>query len=166
MFVTHDQEEATVMSDRIVVMNAGRIEQIGRPQEVYHAPKTRFVAGFFGENNLVDGNVRSDKAVATPIGVLRVESPLAPGAAVTAAIRPETIRLNGVRRPGDLVFQADVRDVVFLGPSTQVLLRPDGLAGGTITARIAGDQPVKIGTTVGISVSPEDIAIVPRDAAL
>ena len=58
IFVTHDQNEALTMSDRLVVMNAGRIEQLGAPREVYERPRTRFVAGFIGTSNLISGTVR------------------------------------------------------------------------------------------------------------
>jgi ABC-type Fe3+/spermidine/putrescine transport system ATPase subunit len=153
------------MSDRIVVMNAGRIEQIGRPEDVYRAPGTRFVAGFFGENNLIDGEIRSDGAVTTPIGVLPLAPALPPNTPVTAAIRPEAIRLNGAVSPGDFVIRAKVDDVVFLGPSRQVLLRPDGLAGGPLTARTAGNEVFEVGASIDIRISPQDIAVVPRDAA-
>ena len=57
VFVTHDQDEAITMSDRIVVMSQGRIEQVGTPKDLYYRPRTRFVAGFFGDNNLIEGVV-------------------------------------------------------------------------------------------------------------
>ena len=89
------------MSDRISVMNEGRIEQIGRPDEIYYRPATRFVATFFGDNNLVPGSKR-EGAVMTAFGPLRCADPrldaLADGAPVTLAVRPEALRLE--RAPG------------------------------------------------------------------
>ena len=66
IFVTHDQNEALTMSDRLVVMNAGRIEQLGSPREVYERPRTRFVAGFIGTSNLITGTVRAMDGTAPP----------------------------------------------------------------------------------------------------
>jgi spermidine/putrescine transport system ATP-binding protein len=71
VFVTHDQEEAITMSDRIVIMNKGKIEQLGRPRELYYRPATEFVASFFGDNNVFDGTVESQKK-----GTLRLHTPL------------------------------------------------------------------------------------------
>ena len=71
VFVTHDQDEAIAMSDRIVVMNQGRIEQQGSPKDLYYRPQTRFVAGFFGDNNLIEGSVASNgSAIDTALGTL------------------------------------------------------------------------------------------------
>ncbi|MGN6572867.1 MAG: ABC transporter ATP-binding protein [Pseudolabrys sp.] len=95
IYVTHDQTEAMTMSDRIAVFNAGRIEQLDVPLKLYHEPATAFVAGFVGDNNLLDGIVAEDGFIAVPgIGlVAAAERPAAPlGTAVTVAIRPESIR--------------------------------------------------------------------------
>jgi putative spermidine/putrescine transport system ATP-binding protein len=110
VFVTHDQEEALAMSDRIAVMNAGRLEQAGTPAEIYDRPLTRFVAEFIGEINLIDGVLRDGRftlpdgrAVPTPAG--------APGPA-TLALRPERARL--VAR-GEGALDGTVADASFLG---------------------------------------------------
>ena len=71
VFVTHDQDEAITMSDRIVVMSQGRIEQVGTPKDLYYRPQTRFVAGFFGDNNLIEGVVSaSGDRIETKLGTL------------------------------------------------------------------------------------------------
>jgi spermidine/putrescine transport system ATP-binding protein len=129
LLVTHDQEEALSLSDRIAVMNRGVIEQIGEPEEVYLRPRTRFVAGFLGEVNWVDG-----------IG-----------------IRPEATRVcpssesdgNASGRP------AVITSLLFLGDRIQVHTR---LASGeTVVAQVPrGQQPFQIGDAVGISWRPED----------
>lgn len=122
VFITHDQQEAIAMSDRIVVMRDGRIEQIGEPEELYAFPASRFVAGFFGENNLIDGVVRAvDGArcqVETPIGLFWgvARRPVAKiGTAVHLAIRPEALTLDA--KEGQKFV---VRDVQFAGPTTLI----------------------------------------------
>jgi len=101
LYVTHDQKEALSVADRLAVMRAGRIEQIGTPAEVYGRPANRFVAAFIGEGNFIEGRVVADAGrwlhVQTPLGRLHAEPPaaaLAPGAAVTLCIRPEAIRFD------------------------------------------------------------------------
>ncbi|GAB1364200.1 ABC transporter ATP-binding protein [Rhodobacter sp.] len=94
IFVTHDQEEALSMSDRIVVMRAGGAEQIGTPQEVYDRPATTFVADFLGKANMLPGTVTADGAVALAAGqTVRVTSDraLSPGEAVTVVVRPQVL---------------------------------------------------------------------------
>ncbi|MGI9493860.1 MAG: ABC transporter ATP-binding protein, partial [Geminicoccaceae bacterium] len=106
-FVTHDQDEALTMSDRIVVMNEGRVEQSGTPEELYHHPASRFVAEFIGETNLFSGPVRSiedDHVVIDWLGAtLHAYSgsrrPTV-GQTVTAALRPERIKLHA-EQPSD-----------------------------------------------------------------
>ena len=95
VFVTHDQDEALTMSDRIAVFNHGRIEQIDVPLKLYHEPATAFVAGFVGDNNVVDGVVSDEGFIAVPgLGLVAGAEPprAAPGTAVKVAIRPESIR--------------------------------------------------------------------------
>ena len=109
IFVTHDQDEALTMSDRLAVFNAGRIEQVGSPAEVYESPRTRFVAGFVGTSNVVSG------AAAEAIA----------GTRATFTVRPEKIRLDG---PGATVGEAEcavegtVREVVYLGVNTRYIV--------------------------------------------
>ena len=96
VFVTHDQDEAITMSDRIVVMSEGRVEQTGTPKDLYFKPKTRFVAGFFGDNNLIPGTMADPTHVETSLGKLPVatHAGLDKGAKVLVAIRPESLRLG------------------------------------------------------------------------
>jgi putative spermidine/putrescine transport system ATP-binding protein len=130
VFVTHDQEEALAMSDRIAVMNAGRIEQIGTPEDIYDRPRTRFVADFIGEINLIDR----------------------PGAR-TLALRPEKIALGG---PGAML-DGTIASLSFLGGQTlyRVAL-PDGRQ-MLVKETNAGERPVRgVGDAVGLSWSPAD----------
>jgi len=119
VFVTHDQEEALTMSDRIVVFNHGRIEQVGEPAEVYERPATPFVAGFVGTSNLLRGD--ATRSVLGTEGVV--------------SVRPEKIRVAAEdTRPGEGEDGAagTVRDVVYVGPATRFLVDLD--AGGSLVA--------------------------------
>ncbi|MCM2580087.1 ABC transporter ATP-binding protein [Streptomyces meridianus] len=123
VFVTHDQEEALTMSDRIAVFNRGRIEQVGTPAEVYEHPATPFVAGFVGTSNLLTGE-SAEKVVGSP---------------GTYSIRPEKIRLAQAPADADAGVGSDhstavgtVADVVYLGDSTRFLVDLD--TGGRLTA--------------------------------
>jgi putative spermidine/putrescine transport system ATP-binding protein len=118
IYVTHDQEEALTMSDRLAVFNHGRIEQVGSPAEVYERPATEFVAGFVGVSNLVTG----------PLAVALA------GVPGTFSVRPEKIRLAepGSAAPaGTCQAEGRIRDVVYLGMHTRYLVELD--AGGELT---------------------------------
>jgi putative spermidine/putrescine transport system ATP-binding protein len=113
IFVTHDQEEALTMSDRIALFNNGKIEQIGSPAEIYEHPKSAFVAGFVGTSNLVGGEVAK-----------RIT-----GMDVTFSVRPEKIHLGSANeKPPAESYSSDgtVRDVVYLGLYTRYLVELDG----------------------------------------
>ncbi len=118
IYVTHDQEEALAMSDRLAVFNHGRVEQVGSPAEVYERPSTGFVAGFVGVSNLVSGETA--RAIT--------------GSAATFTVRPEKIRLQPPEEetpPGMCSACGQVRDVVYLGMHTRYLVALD--AGGELT---------------------------------
>ena len=125
LFVTHDQGEALAMSDRVVVMNHARIEQIGTPHEIYDKPRNRHVAEFIGTTNLLELARNGDGTWALPqIGVDRfalAESVSAPEPTLLS-IRPERLRRDAVHR-ADLSFDAQVVDVTFLGDVTEYTLR-------------------------------------------
>jgi putative spermidine/putrescine transport system ATP-binding protein len=123
IYVTHDQQEALVMSDRVAVMNEGRIEQIGSPTELYDAPATRFVASFIGESNFLEGRVLESTggicAVnVTGVGIIRAPAHdgLKSGTAVTATVRPEKIVFadEGADRTTNHLAGI-VQDVIFVG---------------------------------------------------
>jgi spermidine/putrescine transport system ATP-binding protein len=129
VFVTHDQNEALTMSDRLVVMNAGRIEQLGAPREVYERPRTRFVAGFIGTSNLMTGVVRrldgTTAVLESAAGEsLVVSDAVGAGATVGApldlTVRPEKIVISAQDpTPGWCALRGRVNEVVYLGTSTQ-----------------------------------------------
>ena len=122
VFVTHDQEEALVMSDRIAVMRAGRVEQVGLPDEVYERPKNRFVADFLGRSNFLPARPHPLGAE-TPLGPLRLKSPLEREALLV--IRPEKIRLypKEATPPRENLVVAQVEEIVYTGAENQYYLR-------------------------------------------
>lgn len=133
VFVTHDQNEALTMSDRLVVMNDGHIEQLGTPREVYERPQTRFVAGFIGTSNLImrkvaalDGDAAvlecgSGEAIVVPDA--RVAG-AAVGAELEITVRPEKVSLGqDPPQPGWCGLHATVAEIVYLGTSTQYAVR-------------------------------------------
>jgi putative spermidine/putrescine transport system ATP-binding protein/spermidine/putrescine transport system ATP-binding protein len=131
VFVTHDQEEALTLSDRVAVMHGGRIEQMGTPRELYERPATDFVANFLGATNLFAGRVAAHAGgdALVEIGPARLPlggaQALAVGEAVRVAVRPEKIRLLSAGAAGGL--PARVRHVVYLGATTHLYLDgPDG----------------------------------------
>jgi spermidine/putrescine transport system ATP-binding protein len=133
ILVTHDQEEALAMSDRVAVMNAGRIEQMGTGEDVYHRPRSAFVAEFLGESNLVEASVVSDGgdavALRSPEGwILNVRRPtaraIAVGAAQTVSIRPEKLGVSREAPPANGV-RARVLEKTFLGSAVRIVLETD-----------------------------------------
>jgi spermidine/putrescine transport system ATP-binding protein len=131
VYVTHDQEEALTMSDRIAVMHEGRVLQVGSPAEVYERPSNRFVADFIGESNFLSGTVREQREqLATVLvdGVLPVivqtDGALVQGQDVTVAVRPERIRLLARPVPEEPnSFPAKVDQVVYVGTDTRFRVR-------------------------------------------
>ncbi len=139
LYVTHDQDEALTMSDRIAVFNAGRVEQIGTPLDLYERPATRFVAGFIGETNFFPGKVVGAEAGGGPCRVdvsgalLGATLPGAaapgasvPGASVTVAVRPERIRLHAASE-GMAGLPGTLLDSIYLGNARRLVV---GLADG------------------------------------
>ena len=157
IYVTHDQVEAMTMADKIVVLNAGRIEQVGSPLELYHHPANLFVAGFIGSprmNLLLVRATGPDPAgvrVALPGGgevVVPVDGARAAlGAAVTLGIRPEALK------PGtDGALAGEVTHVERLGGLTLAHVTVAG--GTTVVAQIEGSAPVRTGETIRLTIDP------------
>jgi ABC-type sugar transport system ATPase subunit len=155
IYVTHDQVEAMTLADRIVVLRAGRIEQVGTPLELYNSPANRFVAGFIGSPhmNFLEGMIEStgsSKAVVTLNGGHRVEIPIgadvATGARVTLGIRPQHISI-GSNSPG---IPAEIRLVEALGSET--VLHTD-VAGQKVLVVAPGQHDLTTGTSIHLSLS-------------
>lgn len=167
--VTHDQEEALVMSDRIAVMRAGRIEQLGDAELLYEHPRTRFVGQFLGSVNLLDAKVRSRERdqvwVETPLGSLRVETrnqPADPLAreAFTLAIRPEKVSLSPAGASGENLIRAVVTQLIYIGSETHYHLRAESLevSAKVMNAR-SGSQGFDIGQEVSIHLPPGGLIV-------
>jgi spermidine/putrescine transport system ATP-binding protein len=165
VYVTHDQEEALAMSDRIAVMNSGRVEQIGSPREIYDRPQTAFVADFIGSLNAFD--VRIDELVGEH-AVMRLgdgERVVAglgrgrrPGETVRVAVRPERVRIaapGAAAQDGGSRVDGTVAEVVFLGMYTQ--FHVDTRVGRLVSHRLADelDTSYEAGSTVTLSWDPE-----------
>jgi spermidine/putrescine transport system ATP-binding protein len=141
IYVTHDQEEAMTMSDRIAVMNRGRYEQLGDPESLYERPTTRFVAGFLGVSNLLPGTVAGGADSYSLIKLaddsqVRMPRTGAPdGTVVEAGVRPEKIRLHDAReegQPGHNTLLGTIRDASYLGVSTSYIVEIRGGARLTV----------------------------------
>jgi putative spermidine/putrescine transport system ATP-binding protein len=157
LYVTHDQEEALTMSDRIAVFNNGRIEQIGTPEELYENPATRFVAGFIGETNFLHGTVQNvvDEICHADVMGMSIQAiasaSFAPGDNVVIAVRPERISLS----TSGAGLRAALSDVIYIGNGRKYVLRlPNGQECTVL-------RPV--GTAVPGVSSPGDQAVVSWD---
>lgn len=147
IFVTHDQEEALTMSDRIAVMQSGKILQVGGPREIYNNPVNRFVADFIGETNFISGRIdggsvrlSSGDVVSAPTDGLQGD--------VTVAVRPEQVRIGPIGETGSLA--ATIGDTVYFGTDTHCHLH---LSDGTeIVARLQSPPSGNAGLTRGASV--------------
>ncbi|MDD4263880.1 MAG: ABC transporter ATP-binding protein [Firmicutes bacterium] len=156
VFVTHDQEEALSMSDTVVVMKDGEIQQIGTPEKIYNEPANAFVAGFIGESNIIDGIMRADCLVEFG-GILFdcVDAGFDQDEPVDVVIRPEDLVLIPVDRAK---LTGTVRSVTFLGVHYEMFVdAPDGTAWLVHSTLM---EPV--GTKVGLELAPSDIHIMKK----
>jgi spermidine/putrescine transport system ATP-binding protein len=164
IYVTHDQEEALVMSDRIAVMQLGKIEQMGEAESLYEHPRTRYVSNFLGSCNLFDATVRqrngTSAVVGTPAGELRVVFEANPPAATkndkfTLAIRPEKVSLlPATEATGENRLRVKVEQLLYIGSETHYVLRAGEQ---TMTAEAMN---VKVGSQ-GFDIGQEAIAFLP-----
>jgi spermidine/putrescine transport system ATP-binding protein len=162
VYVTHDQEEALAVSDRIAVMNDGVIVQCGAPEEVYERPERPFVAGFIGISNLLEAEVVDGGAVRLSTGAVcaaPVPDGVPPGTAVHLSVRPEKIALDELLEDGMVALDATVVERVYLGTTTQVIvelapgLRLVALEQNTYRAR--SDDRWELGSRVRLGWRPE-----------
>ena len=164
VFVTHDQEEALSISDRIVVMNAGRADQIGTPFEIYNTPATRFVASFVGTLNLIEGKVvdpDSNRIMIGDQGVTLKQSVTAykPGDTVSLALRPEAGSLAESAK-GDTALTGEVSSAHFLG---SVIRTRMNVAGNTISFDMfnsPGMMPPSVGEKVTLRFASADLLVI------
>jgi iron(III) transport system ATP-binding protein len=147
IMVTHDQEEALAIADRIVVMSQGSIEQIGTPRELYETPATAFVAGFVGLMNIFPVTHRSDGALEFAGDVLSKGGASAAQARLVA-IRPEAVEIDTKPGPG---LPAKITQMTYLGNLTRLIAVPDAAPGYPVTVELqAGHPPLAIGARVGL----------------
>jgi len=152
IYVTHDQEEAFALADRLVMLHDGRVEQVGTPAAVYSRPVSAWAARFLGFNNLLAGSVASLEpfSVQTRIGVFQVGKlpghPTAVGRQVTLLIRPSGLKLEGDNSPGQI--KGTVEDVLFQGDQFRIGLR----CGAAITLQFYLPEPLTPGQTVALAV--------------
>lgn len=168
IFVTHDQEEAITLSDRIAVMKDGGLEQIATPYEVYYRPQTHFVATFLGDNNLLAGTVLPGGAIDLPIGRVGDAAPGRPvGEKIFAAIRPERINLNPTPIPGRINITSRVLDIGFTGAVSAVRVVPDALPDRTFLVKVTSGRWIEelaAGQSIHAVIDAADLSIFPREA--
>jgi putative spermidine/putrescine transport system ATP-binding protein len=163
VFVTHDQSEALTMSDRIAVFNAGKIEQIDSPHVIYDKPRTRFVAQFIGETNLIEAdvvNVQNGQATIAMghdlVAKVWAGRGLEAGQKAWFSLRPERMRL-GVDPGGENALNMTIDDCIYHGDHMRVQLRRDGFTFTARCERLAGNWTV--GSPVVVSFDPRDCTV-------
>jgi len=166
LYVTHDQEEALTMSDRLAVMEDGKVAQVGTPVEVYEQPASAYVADFLGVSNLMDGTARPASG-ATPCQIRLGDFELSAGQGATGcsgpikvAIRPERVRIEPYEASGPNRVPGMVERLVFLGSSTQIIVRL--ATGGVLQALIqnqGGLPAFKQGTAVQVDLPADALRV-------
>ncbi|MBN9218128.1 MAG: ABC transporter ATP-binding protein [Mesorhizobium sp.] len=165
VYITHDQGEALAMSDRVAVMNAGRIEQVGTARGVYDAPETPFVASFVGENNIVHGRVKevhdNQAVLETPLGDLtgRRTGSLRPGQEAAFFIRPESIQIQ----PSASALAAEIVEISYEGSTSQITLKMTN--GETMLARVPTSRALNpaVGDQLGFGFGREEGTVIATD---
>src|SRR5829696_1919550 len=165
IMVTHDQEEALTMADRIVVMNQGVIEQVGAPSEIYRAPATPFAADFVGHMTFLDAVATGPSTVR--VGALELavagNGALKPGTPVRLAMRPEDVRTRGIEADTPNRFDARIARIAFLGSFCRAQLAPTASPGTTISADFSTnamrDLQIAEGETRTVAFPPESLRV-------
>jgi putative spermidine/putrescine transport system ATP-binding protein len=153
VFVTHDQEEALAVADRVAVMNAGSIEQIGTPEDLYLRPATEFVAGFVGQSNRLEGVLEHGRVAVVGQDLVALPSGT-PDGPVVAFVRPEDVRLVGDGMPAIVVSTS------FLGAARRTVVRlEDGVA---LTVQHAASEHPQAGDLVHVAFSGQPVAVAVR----
>jgi iron(III) transport system ATP-binding protein len=150
VFVTHDQEEALFMGDEVAVMRHGRLEQVGTPEEVFHRPRTPFVAAFLGQTDFISGETTA-AGVVTALGTSACYSSLPPGRRVSVAVRPDDVAIvadeagNGRILSRRFVGIAYIYQVVLADGTTVSSWQPHRVqlpVGTAVRATLTGDHPL------------------------
>jgi spermidine/putrescine transport system ATP-binding protein len=155
VYVTHDQEEALTMSDTVVVMNKGRIQQIGAPEAIYNEPVNSFVAGFIGESNIVDGVMLADFQVEMfGVNVRCSDQGFGKGEAVDVVIRPEDLKIV---EENEGFFNGVVKSTTFKGVHYEMIIESGGVSWIIHSTRMRS-----AGIQVGLRIDPYDIHIMKK----
>ncbi len=158
ILVTHDQEEAFILADRVALLNAGQLEQVGTPEEIYHHPATRFVAGFVGEADFLDGRTTGG-TVETEVGRFPYQGPLAPDTSVSIMLRPDDVDLAP-----DPQGEAVIAQRHFRGSENLYAIR---LSSGKV---LHSSQPstviLPLGQPVRVQAAPAHVVAFPQDPNL
>jgi spermidine/putrescine transport system ATP-binding protein len=163
VYVTHDQEEALTMSDRLAVLARGRVEQLGTPREVYEHPRTAFVADFLGVSNLLRGHAEGD-AVEVGGVVLRVAGGDGARGVVRLTIRPERVRIAPAGTSGENHVPATIERFVYLGSTTQVfVLLPGGERVQALVANSGDVDEYDVGARVTAHLPADALRILADD---
>jgi putative spermidine/putrescine transport system ATP-binding protein len=169
VFITHDQEEALILSDRIAVMNRGRIQQIAPPRELYERPANAFVADFVGESNLLFGRIAAVRDGRAEIGfengmrlTARADMPI--GTPVGALIRPERLYPAGAGVQSANRLCGEVVETIYLGTAHKYRVRL--ASGAEFLVRVrdsASEAGAEIGASLTFDVAPEDVHVFRHD---
>ena len=151
IYVTHDQEEALTMSDKIVVMKEGKIQQIGEPEDIYNEPQNAFVADFIGDSNLFNGIMTGPLKARFAGGLFDCVDDVPKGTRITAVLRPEDIVLTG---PADGQIRGEVISVIFKGIHYEITVQS-----GRYEVVIQSTKAAAVGDKVGMRVDPDNIHI-------
>jgi iron(III) transport system ATP-binding protein len=163
IMVTHDQEEALSVADRIVVMNEGAIEQVGTPMQVYRDPATLFVADFVGRINALPAVLESDNAIRFGERVIRCIHGGEPGRAVKVYLRPEDVLARPLPDGDPNVFEAEIDKIEFLGPYCLVRVKSAEFGAQTLTVYLSlnflAEQQLEVGGRLPLRLLPERMRI-------
>ncbi len=164
VYVTHDQAEAMATSDRIAVMNAGRIEQVDAPHLLYTKPRTRFVAGFVGRTNMLDARIEGGDLLLDGVNLgPAARAGIAPGVtgAVVVSLRPQAMAILATQPPAEdaLVLRATITERTYLGESWDYVLAPEG-TGLRLRAAAPPLEAHDVGVQVWLRIDPRQVAVV------
>ena len=162
IMVTHDQEEALTVADRIVVMNHGAIEQVGTPQDIYRKPATAFVADFVGSMNFLSGTLEAPGRV--KVGALALACPpqpgLAPGTTVRFCIRPEDVRVRDLPSDATNRLSAEVAELDFIGAFCRATLKAGEVSlTADFSSNLIRDLGVEQGRKLDIALPPDRVRV-------
>ena len=155
IYVTHDQEEALTMSDKVVVMSDGMIQQVGTPEEIYNEPKNVFVADFIGESNIFSGRMTGNKRVEFCGVEFECLDDMSVGSRVDVVVRPEDVIMTEAK---DGAVVGDVTSVIFKGMNYEITVEA-----GANEIVIQSTRNAVVGDTIGINIEPDGIHVIPAD---